>query len=98
MQYGHLAISALALSTVLFAAEVTPPRHVVVFQESGRFGGWPANHGVWSWGNEILVGFEIGQFRKTDQGHAIDYSKPAEHVLARSLDGGETWKIERPEG
>ena len=32
------------------------------------------------------------------RGHSIDYSRPAEHVLARSLDGGETWKIEKPEG
>jgi len=73
-------------------------KHVIVFREEGRFGGWPANHGIWSWGNEILVGFEVGYFRKTDRGHAIDYSKPAEHVLARSLDGGETWTLERPEG
>jgi photosystem II stability/assembly factor-like uncharacterized protein len=33
-----------------------------------------------------------------ERGHAIDYAKPAEHVLARSLDGGETWSIEKPEG
>ena len=70
----------------------------IVFREAGRFGGWPANHGIWSWGNEILVGFEAGYFRDNASGHAIDYSRPAEHVLARSLDGGETWKIERPEG
>ena len=74
------------------------PKHVAVFQEAGRFGGWPANHGIWSWGDEILVGFEAGYFRQTDQGHAIDYTRPAEHVLARSLDGGETWTIEKPEG
>jgi hypothetical protein len=69
-----------------------------VHQEAGRFGGWPANHGAWSWGNEMLVGFELGYFKDNPTGHDIDYSKPAEHVLARSLDGGETWKIEKPEG
>jgi len=73
-------------------------KHLTVYKEAGRFAGWPANHGIWSWGNEILVGFEIGSFRKTDRGHAIDYDKPAEHVLARSLDGGETWTIEKPPG
>ena len=73
-------------------------RHVIVFQQDGRFGGWPANHGVWQWGNEIVVGFEDGKFKDNPTGHDIDYSEPAEHVLARSLDGGETWAIERPEG
>jgi len=74
-------------------------KQVVVYQEPGRFCGWPANHGAWSWGNEILVGFELGYFRANEgRGHAIDYSRPAEHVLARSLDGGETWTLERPEG
>ena len=70
----------------------------IVYREAGRFAGWPANHGAWSWGNEILVGFEAGYFRNNATGHAIDYSRHAEHVVARSLDGGETWKIERPEG
>jgi hypothetical protein len=79
-----------------FAADA--PRHVVVYKETGRFAGWPANHGMWAWGNEILVGFETGYFKQNvGGGHAIDYSRPAEHVLARSLDGGETWRIERPE-
>ncbi|MFN3477019.1 MAG: glutaredoxin domain-containing protein, partial [Candidatus Methylomirabilales bacterium] len=47
---------------------------------------------------EIVVGFELGYFEKRQTGHASDYSRPAEHVLARSLDGGETWALERPEG
>ncbi len=75
-----------------------PVRNVVVYHEAGRFGGWPANHGIWSWGSEILVGFEAGYFQDKAQGHAIDYTRPAQHVLARSLDGGETWKIESPDG
>lgn len=72
--------------------------HVDVYKQPGRFGGWPANHGIWSWGREILVGFEAGYFLANDRGHAIDYTRPAEHLLARSLDGGETWTIERPAG
>jgi hypothetical protein len=78
------------------AAEPADVKHVTVYKEAGRYGGWPANHGIWSWGNEILVGFEIGWFKYDAQGHSIDRDKPAEHVLARSVNGGETWKIERP--
>lgn len=92
-----LVAAGLALVCHHVAAQ-TNPKNVVVFQEAGRFGGWPANHGIWSWGDEILVGFEVGYFRASERGHSIDYNRPAEHVLARSLDGGETWKIEKPEG
>jgi hypothetical protein len=63
----------------------------------GRFGGWPANHGIWSWDNEILVGFSRGYYKDLGPDrHAIDREKPEEHLLARSLDGGETWTIEDP--
>ena len=88
----------LLLASFGVAQTAAPARNVIVYKEAGRYGGWPANHGIWSWGNEILVGFEIGFFLKNDRGHSIDRSKPAEHVLARSLDGGETWSIERPAG
>ena len=72
-------------------------RHVVVFGEEGRFGGWPANHGIWSWGNEILVGFSIGTHKDLGtERHNIDREKPEHHVLARSLDGGATWSLEHP--
>jgi hypothetical protein len=74
-----------------------PARHVNVYAVPARFGGWPANFGVWSWGNEILCGFAAGHFKDNGPGfHAIDHDKPEHHLLARSLDGGETWKIEDP--
>jgi Neuraminidase (sialidase) len=76
---------------------VGKPAHVKVYAEPGRFGGWPANHGIWIWENEILVGFSAGHFK--DNGpdrHAIDHDKPEEHLLARSKDGGTTWTIENP--
>jgi hypothetical protein len=69
----------------------------VIYRQAGRFGGWPANHGIWRWGDEILVGFSAGYFK--DHGpqlHAIDHDWPEEHLLARSRDGGETWTIENP--
>lgn len=98
MKSGFFVFLLLPVLTSLLwtEADSAPRRHVVVYKEAGRFAGWPANHGIWSWGDEILVGFEIGFFRDTDRGHAIDYTKPAEHVLARSRDGGETWTLERP--
>lgn len=72
------------------------PQHVVVYRESGRYGGWPANHGMWAWGNEFLVGFESGWFKYDQNRHSIDRSRPAEDLLARSKDGGATWSIEKP--
>lgn len=69
---------------------------MIVYKVAGRYAGWPANHGIWIWGNEIVVGFESGQFRVNRSIHAIDYSQKEEHLLARSKDGGETWTIEKP--
>src|SRR5579862_9849613 len=88
---GGLLIVASSLPARSPASE----HHVIVYQAAGRYGGWPANHGIWSWGNEILVGFEAGWFKFSDTRHSIDFDRPAEHLLARSLDGGETWKVER---
>ena len=63
-------------------------RHVVVYREDGRFAGWPANHGIWSWGDEILVGFSRGYDKDRGPFHHIDKEKPEEFLLARSRDGG----------
>jgi hypothetical protein len=70
--------------------------NVVVYQESGKFCAWPANEGIWSWGDEILVGFNIGVYKYNPDGHSIDSDYPTSTVQARSLDGGLTWQIERP--
>ena len=107
-QRGKLKLSVawISVSIVLFGmiaevrAEDRPliDRHVKVFFQQGRFGGWPANYGIWSWGNEMLVGFELGYHK--DQGpkrHAIDREKPRVTRFARSPDGGETWEIEEPQ-
>lgn len=77
----------------------TAPRHSQVYSEKGRFGGWPANHGIWSWGREIACGFGAAYFIKTDpERHQRDRSRPEEPAIARSLDAGETWRIEYPIG
>ncbi|HEX4748606.1 MAG TPA: sialidase family protein [Bryobacteraceae bacterium] len=93
-------IIAALVCVVLQAVAAEPPGRVihneVVYREAGRYGGWPANHGIWIWANEILVGFEAGYFKYNDHTHSIDWDRPAEHLLARSMDGGETWNIEHP--
>ena len=79
------------------AAPIRSIRHVKVYAEPGRFGGWPANHGLWSWGDEILVGFSAGYHKDLGpERHNIDRERPEEHLLARSRDGGESWTIENP--
>ncbi|MEJ7607760.1 MAG: hypothetical protein WKF37_16170 [Bryobacteraceae bacterium] len=86
-----------AAAVALTAKEPASARHIVGYKEPGRYAGWPANHGIWQWGNEILVGFEVGHLKSATNYHAIDYERAEEHVLGRSLDGGETWTIEKPE-
>ncbi len=83
---------------ILLLLLAAAPVHVKVYEEPGRFGGWPANHGIWSWGDEILCGFS-GAFYQTKSAdrHQYDNSKPELPYFARSLDGGQSWSIERPE-
>jgi len=70
--------------------------NVVVYQEAGRYGGWPANNGLWAWGDEIVVGFIQGYLKNTERGHAIDSQRPSVTRFARSKDGGLTWNLEVP--
>ena len=77
-------------------------RHVVVASEAGFCIGWPANEGLlWVWGNEMLVGVTGARFYyRGDAYHPIDLSKGWEQFdawLGRSLDGGETWAVEKPD-
>jgi hypothetical protein len=66
--------------------------HLKVCGEPGQYAGWPANGGMWAWGNELLVGFALGK-HKEQPGHSRDAASMRD-TLARSLDGGETWSIE----
>lgn len=88
---------AAALGGCLYAAgKPAVSENVTVHKEAGRFAGWPANNGIWSWGNEIVVGFKLGYFKYNERGHAIDPQRPSSLRFARSLDGGRTWKMEMP--
>lgn len=66
--------------------------HVTVRHEKGRYFGWPANGGLWTWGNEILVQYKHGEFLDKPSGsHDINFDKPTTIDQSRSLDGGLTW-------
>ena len=68
-------------------------QHVTVYREPGRYAGWPANYGIWSWGDEIVVGFTVG-YHKADAGfHSRDRDRPFVPMQARSNDGGCTWEV-----
>jgi hypothetical protein len=71
-------------------------RHVVIGDEQGYFFGWPANNGIWNWDDEILVGFVKAPYAFDVLHHSFVKSQQTA-ILARSLDGGETWKIEDPD-
>ncbi len=71
-------------------------KHYVVADEAGKFFGWPANNGVWIWGNEILVGMTKTDYAEISS-HNIVEDAPLLSVLAKSKDGGKTWNLYDPE-
>lgn len=68
-----------------------PVRHGVLYSSEGRFAGWPANHGIWVWENEILVGFVEAEHMDRS-GHTYN-AETARNKYGRSFDGGETWTL-----
>jgi hypothetical protein len=97
---GRLVLTSLlaaVLSALARAADGVVVEHVTIYHREGRFAGWPANHGIWSWGDEILVGFSAGYHKDLGpERHNIDHGRPEEHLLARSTNGGRRWSIENP--
>lgn len=67
-------------------------KHVKVYYEEEKFGGWPANWGMWNWGKEILVGYTQAD-HKDQKGHNYDVST-SKTQFSRSYDGGQTWQQE----
>jgi hypothetical protein len=70
----------------------------VVYREPGRFAGWPANYGLWNWGEEVVSIFVSGWIGDDTGLHPRDKSRPFVPVVARSRDGGRSWNHERFEG
>ncbi|MHC4478052.1 MAG: hypothetical protein ACYTEL_20635, partial [Planctomycetota bacterium] len=101
-QWPHASVTLAPISAAksLLKPSLRPAsmRHVDVYKEPGRFAGWPAGYGAnqWIWGNEIMVSFKRGYYKFSPTSHTIDSSKPRNRWQARSLDGGETWTLERP--
>ena len=60
---------------------------VTIYREAGRYGGWPANYGIWAWGDEVVVDFIVGYTKADTVFHARDKDKPFVTMQARSLDG-----------
>ena len=69
-------------------------KHVIVYRESGRYAGWPANYGIWSWGDEIVVVFTVGYHNSEGRFHYRDKDRPFSTQQARSTDGGQNWKVD----
>jgi hypothetical protein len=69
-------------------------RQMTVYREPGRFAGWPANYGLWAWGNGLVLCFTVGYHDSQGRFHARDTARPFETLQARSLDGGETWQVQ----
>ena len=69
---------------------------ITIYNEPGRFAGWPANYGIWNWGDEIVVSFTVGAMDVDGGFHARDKTQPFVTRQARSLDGGLTWEVAEP--
>jgi hypothetical protein len=93
--FTALVVVKIIACTAAGQEEPRVMRHVDVYNEPGRFAGWPANNGIWNWDNEIVVGFTLG-YHKDKSGHTVDPDRPSVPQQARSLDGGLTWTIESP--
>jgi hypothetical protein len=59
------------------------------------FFGWPANHGHWQWGDELLFGAAVGM-RDTTIKSMHKVSGILQKLLFRSSDGGESWTSTLP--
>jgi hypothetical protein len=79
------------------AEPIPQTTHTTVHRSDRAFCAWPFNCGFWRFpGGELLVGFDrspcdYGMAEQAGHGRVSD---EAERVLARSFDGGQTWREE----
>lgn len=67
--------------------------HFEVYRRQGRFAAWPANYGIWSWDDEVVVNFTTGYLDTNGGFHARDRNRPFTTMQARSVNGGRTWDV-----
>jgi hypothetical protein len=69
-------------------------QHVTIYREQQHFAGWPANYGLWAWGQEVVQSYIVGHLQPNDLFHARDKSRPFLTYQSRSLDGGQHWELQ----
>ena len=69
---------------------------MIVYREEGKFAGWPANYGMWAWGDEIVVSFTQCTHMAHAGFHARTEELPAYPLQSRSLDGGRPGRPSAP--
>ncbi len=89
-------IVMLLFSVSSWAQEQVVGENVTVFKEKNRFAGWPANYGIWLWENEIVTGFTYGYHDDDPKQTSHPIKDPTTTRQVRSIDGGKTWKVEKP--
>lgn len=47
-------------------------QHIEVYRQPGQFAGWPANYGLWMWGDEAVVVFAQDLLGSQGNIHARD--------------------------
>jgi hypothetical protein len=78
---ASLAVLFAVSQTTAAPQLVLDATHITLRHKRGRCFGWPANGGIWSWGNEILV-----QFKRDENGGMVH--------MVKTTDGGLTWSKE----
>jgi len=96
MKTFYLIVFGLTFSLSNLLGQSFEIEHTIAAIQKDHFHGWPANNGVWVWGNEILVGLTQVEYEEAD-GHNIKEGAPHLSLLSRSKDGGRTWIMFDPD-
>ncbi len=69
-------------------------KDITIFRDETKFAAWPAGNTARCWGNEMFFIFGCGERNLESAEPPMAPGKPMWTVLARSLDGGESWQME----
>ncbi len=93
-EYGGAGVQAAYSNGETILTSGGGIEHTIVASDPALFYGWPANEGVWSWDDEIVVGFNKAGYSYNPSGHSC--TGTIYTVQARSQDGGYSWQVESP--